>query len=518
MRSAWTKAIRVAVAGLLLAGNLPGMAWAVELEILGDMTSPHGGFGVYQNLLKDSEKLDDTGVWTVTNTVTPVADQTPTAPDGSTTADKLTFGGAGTVDSLAQDSGVASTAAAYTFSIWLRGVSGGTTIILKIEDANENNTTVVTGLSATKWERYSVTQTFASAGGNIVVTVLEQAAADAPVVLAWGAQLEKSNKPNVYARTVGTAVSTQSFGLALGKDLHVGGVMEVGSSLTSGADGQDGQLKIYSEQGATDYTVTINPNAAMTQSVVYTLPVDDGTDGQVLKTNGTGALTWTNPTDLGASFSGLTTGTNTTATMTVGSGASLVIAGTLDLQTAISNTTVSNGGAVQVSDAFTVTGASILNGGLTMDTDKFTVADTTGNTAIGGTLDVTGAAVLNGGLTMDTNKFTVADTTGNTSIGGTLGVTGAATLSNTLAVTGNVTVNTDKFSVTAASGNTAIAGTLSAGATSVAGDVSVRSGDKAIMDSADAGGTANDTYVMHDNANDRLRLFVDGVEVARFKK
>jgi len=36
----------------------------------------------------------------------------------------------------------------------------------------------------------------------------------------------------------------------------------------------------------------------------------------------------------------------------------------------------------------------VANGGITCDTDKFTVADTSGNTAIGGTLDVTGATTL----------------------------------------------------------------------------------------------------------------------------
>ena len=60
----------------------------------------------------------------------------------------------------------------------------------------------------------------------------------------------------------------------------------------------------------------------------------------------------------------------------------------------------------------TLTGAAALNGGLTLDTTTFTVADTTGNTAISGTLTVTdttalvgattvtGAAALNGGLTL----------------------------------------------------------------------------------------------------------------------
>ena len=66
-----------------------------------------------------------------------------------------------------------------------------------------------------------------------------------------------------------------------------------------------------------------------------------------------------------------------------------------------------------------MTGATTLNGGLTMDSNKFTVADATGNTVIAGTVAVAEAAQLNGGLTMDSNKFTVADATGNTAIAGT---------------------------------------------------------------------------------------------------
>lgn len=42
-----------------------------------------------------------------------------------------------------------------------------------------------------------------------------------------------------------------------------------------GKAGADGQLKIYSEQGATDYTVTINPNAAMTSAANFYLPADE---------------------------------------------------------------------------------------------------------------------------------------------------------------------------------------------------------------------------------------------------
>jgi hypothetical protein len=55
----------------------------------------------------------------------------------------------------------------------------------------------------------------------------------------------------------------------------------------------------------------------------------------------------------------------------------------------------------------------------------------TTNLTLSGNLSVAGAAQLNGGLTMDTDKFTVANTTGNTAIGGTLQVTGNTTLSGT---------------------------------------------------------------------------------------
>ena len=75
--------------------------------------------------------------------------------------------------------------------------------------------------------------------------------------------------------------------------------------------------------------------------------------------------------------------------------------------------------------ALTVAGVTALNGGLTMDSNKFTVANTSGNTAIAGTLAVTGTSAL----------------TGNVTAGGTLGVTGNATIGGTLAATGVLTAD-----------------------------------------------------------------------------
>lgn len=123
-----------------------------------------------------------------------------------------------------------------------------------------------------------------------------------------------------------------------------------------------------------------------------------------------------------------------------------------------------------VSATLTVTGATALDGGLTMDTNKVIIADTTGNATFAGTMDITGNVAVN------TNKFNVTASSGNTTVAGTLGVTsdvavntnkfnvtassGNTTVAGTLGVTGDVAVNTNKFNVTASSGNTTVAGTL----------------------------------------------------------
>jgi len=94
-----------------------------------------------------------------------------------------------------------------------------------------------------------------------------------------------------------------------------------------------------------------------------------------------------------------------------------------------------------VAGTFTVTGVTALNGGLTMDSNKFTVADTSGNVATAGTMTVTGATALNGGLTMDTNKFTVADTSGNVATAGTLAVTGTSAFTGAVTADGGISID-----------------------------------------------------------------------------
>lgn len=69
--------------------------------------------------------------------------------------------------------------------------------------------------------------------------------------------------------------------------------LDVTGGIRSGGPGTDGKFVLFSEQGATDYSYTINPNALATQNVNLTLPTDDGNASQVLTTDGSGNLSWT---------------------------------------------------------------------------------------------------------------------------------------------------------------------------------------------------------------------------------
>ncbi len=92
--------------------------------------------------------------------------------------------------------------------------------------------------------------------------------------------------------------------------------LDIYGGVRLGGEGKDGELRFYSEQGATDYELVFQPHANMTQSVTYTWPADDGTDGQVLVTDGTGNLSWSSGNaggGFGCSGQGTGGGTNNTA-------------------------------------------------------------------------------------------------------------------------------------------------------------------------------------------------------------
>lgn len=627
---------RLVLAVVVALWSTPGVAWAVELEILGDMTSPHGGFGTYQNLLKWSEAFDASATWSASNAVVTIgATGSFQAPDGSTTSDKLDFTGI-TAGAVSQASGTTSTADPYTFSVWLKkdAAWASGSLVIRLEeasDATDGNEISISAstLSATAWERYSVSRTFASTFSAIKAIIKEGAAGDNPVVYVWGAQLEKSSKPNVYVRTDDEAVASISQGLAVGKNVHVTGDLEIhGDIIQHGTQtGVPGNLKTKGNiewKSGTNFTMLFDH--AITADRTVTFPDVGGTvaflernqtfsglntfnassaspilikpssapaaNTKLLDVQATGAgstlfsvdaegdllanaLNTTSDFKVNtdrftvAAASGNTTVAGTlgvtgaaTLSSTVGVTGTLTANGDVTLGDANLDTVTVNAGPVKLVNAIAAADAMEFGSGVDLANLYRSAADTLKTDdamLIGGTLGVTGATTLTGDLTANGNATLGSDALDTVTInagpvnlpnataaadalvlGGdanlyrsavdtlktddamviasTLGVTGVTTLSSAVNVAGNVAVNTDKFTVTAATGNTTVAGTLAAGATSVAGDLSVRANDKVVMDSTDAGGTTNDTYLVHDNANDRIRLYVDGIEVARFKK
>ncbi|MEI7742094.1 MAG: hypothetical protein WCJ29_06415, partial [bacterium] len=176
------------------------------------------------------------------------------------------------------------TASAYAFnSERLDGLdtsaSGGTGAFVPV--TNSNGLLTLTGNSTTSDAVFTINSAAAS---NELLLGLKTSDASKFTVDAEG--------DTYIAGSVG--IGTLSPGVAL----------DVNGAIRSGVAGTDGQLRIYSEQGATDYEVIFNPHATMTQDVTYTLPANDGDASQFLQTDGSGALTWATA---GGALSGLTT-------------------------------------------------------------------------------------------------------------------------------------------------------------------------------------------------------------------
>ena len=136
-----------------------------------------------ENLLLYSQDYSTT--WTVTN-LTPVTGKT--APDGTSTATEFTAGAGNAV--LTQ--GYTALADDYTFSVWLRRVTGTGNIDIAADNGTWNTETI----SGT-WARYDVTQT--PAAGSTTAGIRVVTSGDA--IEVWGAQLEQRDALTDYTAT-----------------------------------------------------------------------------------------------------------------------------------------------------------------------------------------------------------------------------------------------------------------------------------------------------------------------------
>jgi hypothetical protein len=99
-------------------------------------------------------------------------------------------------------------------------------------------------------------------------------------------------------------------------DVVMDSTLIVKGYIQTGFDGRDGQLKIYSEQSAADYTVTLNPNSAMTSAANFYLPADEPASTYPLTVTSGGVMGYNNQaltTTSNVSFGNVSASGNVTA-------------------------------------------------------------------------------------------------------------------------------------------------------------------------------------------------------------
>jgi len=377
---------------------------------------------------------------------------------GALTANSLTAGSDGTdgiINIYSEQGGTDYTASIQTNS----AMTGDVTFTLPVDGGTNGQTLITDGSGNFSW------QTIVS--GNKGDGAANQ-------LTYWAASDSLNGASGIYINNSSTFMGVNT--AIPNYTLDVTGTVNIGNN------GTDGNLRIFSEQGGTDYSILFQPNAAMTQNVTYTLPPNDGDSGQFLSTDGSGALTWDSVEETDISVTGtdgglmyndggdMTTATNITLDDTSGDiTLNLLTADSLSANTVVGtdiygdNITAQNGAidTLNLGDGSTK-GQMVMNDG-----DGESVSFNTGDILSSYTLtwplddgDPNEFLMTNGSGVMSWEPISV--TGGNVAL---VGNTGGLLYNDadTVATTGNIGINDTNGSITLGDSDTAGGITISDG-------------------------------------------------------
>jgi len=238
--------------------------------------------------------------------------------------------------------------------------------------------------------------------------------------------------------------------------------------LSSASNTAAGQLKLYEDtDNGTDF-VTITAPAALAASYTLTLPPDDGTDGQILKTDGNGVLSFVNLVSIDADSG--------TADV-IGVGETITFAGTaLEIETTVTDNQIQIGlpDNVTIAGILTVTSQTDLDGDVNIgdaitdsvtvtgrfDSDLIPILDSTSDLGTTGlrwaeiwadalTVDnVRIGVTANGTIDTDSGDLTLNASTGQVIVGDDLSVTGVSTFTGAIDANGGATIDNIQIGIT----------------------------------------------------------------------
>ena len=159
------------------------------------------------NLVKYSEQQSGGIGWNTGTGITGTVDVI-TAPDGTTTADRLVYNGTGTAGGdrlFSTTAGNTVVGGLYTTSIWLKALAPVTLRMM-----NDGGSVVIN--VTTNWQRFSLTVT-GTGGANQVWLAGDGSSNAAFTLYAWGAQAETGPVATAYIQTVAAAVTVTDYTL-----------------------------------------------------------------------------------------------------------------------------------------------------------------------------------------------------------------------------------------------------------------------------------------------------------------